>query len=446
MAIKDNVAGYIARHGLLDKRSTCLVALSGGADSVALLLLLRELGYAVEAAHCNFHLRGEESDRDEDFVKCLCHTNNVPLHIVHFDTKAYASLHKVSIEMAARRLRYAYFKQLLGDIGAAAVCVAHHQNDNVETVLMNLMRGTGIHGLVGIRPKNGFVVRPLLCLSRSDIEQYLGSRGQGYVTDSTNLVPDVVRNKIRLELIPLMKTIYPEAVGNIQRTSGLVAEAEKVYDAAIADSVSMVTGREGSLVYVDIDRLKQQPSPEATLFEILQGYGFSSQHAEQVYLNIDAAPGKVYSSGGYDLAIDRGRMLISEKREPCRDLRMPEPGVYVYGDGRKLRLDVRPVDASFAISRQGCVASVDAADVAFPLTLRHVREGDRFVPFGMKGSKLVSDYLTDRKRNLFQKRGQLVVEDATGKIVWLVGERVDNRCRITGESKSALIMSFVEEP
>lgn len=146
------------------------------------------------------------------------------------------------------------------------------------------------------------------------------------------------------------------------------------------------------------------------------------------------------------MAIDRGRMLISEKREPCRDLRMPEPGVYVYGDGRKLRLDVRPVDASFAISRQGCVATVDAADVAFPLTLRHVREGDRFVPFGMKGSKLVSDYLTDRKRNLFQKRGQLVVEDATGKIVWLVGERVDNRCRITGESKSALIMSFVEEP
>ena len=201
--VKNKVSDFIGKHQLLSRDSLHIVALSGGADSVALLHILSELGYRIEAAHCNFHLRGEESNRDELFVKELCEKNNIPLHLIHFNTEEYASLHQVSIEMAARDLRYHYFSQLCQDIGAASVCVAHHRDDAVETLLMNLLRGSGIHGLTGIRPQNGLVVRPLLCLSRQEIEDYLHSIGQEYVVDSTNLTDDVLRNKIRHHVIPL---------------------------------------------------------------------------------------------------------------------------------------------------------------------------------------------------------------------------------------------------
>ena len=181
----ERVAAYIQKEGLLSREGLHIVALSGGADSVALLLILHRLGYRIEAAHCNFHLRGEESDRDETFVKSLCKEHNIPLHLIHFDTAEYASLHQVSIEMAARELRYRYFEQLRHDIGAETVCVAHHRDDAVETLLMNLLRGSGIHGLTGIRPQNGYIVRPLLCLSRQEVEAFLREAGQPFVNDST---------------------------------------------------------------------------------------------------------------------------------------------------------------------------------------------------------------------------------------------------------------------
>ena len=203
------VEAYINKHKLLETSNLYLAALSGGADSVALLLLLKEGGFNVHAAHCNFRLRGAESDRDEAFCVELCRQQGVELHRAHFDTREYAAVHKVSIEMAARELRYRWFSQLREDIGASGVCVAHHRDDSVETVLLNLVRGTGLRGLTGIQPRNGDVLRPLLCVSRAEIEQYLTDRGQGYVTDSTNLEADVMRNKIRLQLIPLLKTLNP---------------------------------------------------------------------------------------------------------------------------------------------------------------------------------------------------------------------------------------------
>ena len=434
------VGAYIARHGLLSAGGKYLVALSGGADSVALLLLLLDLGYRVEAAHCNFHLRGAESDRDEAFVAGLCRERGVALHLAHFDTAGYASLHKVSIEMAARTLRYAYFERLRADIGADAVCVAHHRGDNVETVLMNLIRGTGIRGLAGIRPVNGTVVRPLLCLSRGDIEAYLRSVGQGYVTDSTNLVADVTRNKIRLEVLPLLEKINPAVVENIRRTAEHIAEAEKVFDRAVAEAVARVSKESGGVVEVDVARLSGEPSPESVLFEILSRHGFTPQQVGQVCGCLDAPTGRMYSSPTHDLLFDRGRLLIAERRESPKPLVIPEPGLYAMADGRRLRVACEPLGEGFAIPRTGLEAAVDASKVAFPLVLRPVGQGDRFVPFGMKGSKLVSDYLTDRKANVFEKRSQLMLTDAAGQAVWLVGERVDNRCRITGSTAEAIVV------
>ena len=236
------VRNFIGNNRLLTKEGLLLVALSGGADSVTLLRVLLALGYRVEAVHCNFRLRGDESDRDEQFVKNLCQMHSVPLHLIHFDTAEYASLHQVSIEMAARELRYCYFDQLRQDIDAETVCVAHHRDDAVETFLMNLLRGAGIHGLTGIRPRNGHIVRPLLCVSRQEILQYLDSIGQDYATDSTNLQPDVLRNKLRLQLIPLLEQLSPGASDNIARSATYLSEAEKVYNASCNASAFYTSG------------------------------------------------------------------------------------------------------------------------------------------------------------------------------------------------------------
>lgn len=429
----NDVRKYIERHRLLTDNGKYIVALSGGADSVALLLLLLEMGYKVEAAHCNFKLRGEESDRDEAFVRELCDNRGVMLHLVHFDTRAYAELHKVSIEMAARQLRYAYFEQLRRDIDACGICVAHHREDSVETLLINLIRGTGVHGLCGIRPRNGYILRPLLCVSRSDITDYLASKQQSYVTDSTNLVDDVARNKVRLNIMPLLREINQGVVGNIQATAERMTEVAAIYDKAVNEAKQRAVN-EGRVRKTDI-------TSESLLFEILRDYSFSPAMAEQVYSRLDAPTGRVFSSPTHDLLIDRDCLIIESREELPPPMRIPECGIYIYGKLR-LRFEVNAIGGNFSPSRAKNAVSINGHAVRFPLIIRPAAEGDRFTPFGMRGSKLVSDYLTDRKRTLFDKRRQLVVTDAENRILWLVGERIDNRFRITQESKQVLSISY----
>ena len=222
------VETYIKKYNLLNTNDLYIIGLSGGADSVALLLMLKEGGFNVHAAHCNFLLRGAESDRDEAFCVSLCQQLGVELHRAHFYTRTYAESHHVSIEMAARELRYKWFEQLRQDIGAVGICVAHHRDDSVETVLLNLVRGTGLRGLTGIQPRNGSILRPLLCVSRAEIEAFLAEKGQEYVTDSTNLEADVQRNIIRLEVLPLLRRLNPAVAENIQRTAENLSEVHEM--------------------------------------------------------------------------------------------------------------------------------------------------------------------------------------------------------------------------
>lgn len=431
--LKGRVGAYIEKEGLLPNKGLHIVALSGGADSVALLLVLKQLGYDIEAAHCNFRLRGEESDRDEQFVKALCLQNKVPLHLIHFDTKAYAELHQVSIEMAARELRYRYFEQLRQDIGAEDVCVAHHQDDAVETLLMNLIRGTGIHGLTGIRPRNGHIVRPLLGISRAEIVSFLDNLHQPYVTDSSNLVPDVVRNKIRLEVLPLLQTINPAASENIAKTAQRMAEAEKVFNASVASFLASVTST------IDTADLLKQPSPEYLLYELLTPLGFTPSQVEQTFEALTGPSGRTFQSPTHELVIDRGRLVVEKRQEPLPTLRIPEPGTYCYYNDRKFRITLSD---DVVVSRNPECATLDADKVDFPLNVRPVQAGDRFHPFGMKGTRLVSDYLTDLKQTLFEKRRQLVVCDANGSIVWLVGRRTDQRVAVSAATRQVLVIEF----
>ena len=422
------VKDYIKKHKLLSLRDLYIVALSGGADSVALLLLLDEMGYKVHALHCNFHLRGEESDRDERFCEDLCLKKNIPFHRIHFDTLMYAETHKMSVEMAARELRYRYFEQLRKDIGAEGICVAHHQDDTVETVLLNLVRGTGLRGLTGIQPRNGAILRPLLCVTRTEIEAYLATKQQDYVTDSTNLETDFVRNKIRLQVVPLLRQLNPAVSENIVRTAEHLTEAQKVLDA-------VVDTYKGSN-QLDLCALQQVGSAEYIVFEWLKQYGFNGSQVQQV---ISAETGSIFSSPtGYEVLKDRDRLLVEPTIMAFTPIRIPEEGTYVLPDDR--RLNVRRSNPF--VSKDSHEATLDARQVRFPLTVRRVEEGDWMIPYGMTGRKLLSDLMTDLKMSLFDRRRQLVVVDAQGAVVWAIGLRTDHRCRVTDATQEVIAIKI----
>ena len=447
------IDAYIKKYNLLKTNNLYLVALSGGADSVALLLLLKEHGFNVHAAHCNFHLRGAESDRDEAFCVELCRGLGVELHRAHFDTREYAELHKVSIEMAARELRYNWFAQLCKDIDAAGVCVAHHRDDSVETVLLNLVRGTGLRGLTGIKAKNEqtmtckknpqellklVVLRPLLCVSRAEIEDFLVKRGQKYVTDSTNLEADVQRNKIRLQVLPLLRELNPAISENIQRMAENVGEAQAVLDAIIDKYKNCNT--------LELSDLEKYGSSEYLVYEWLKNYGFNGSQVRQI---LDADCGGIVSSVmGYDVLKDRSRLIVEKAEDysqggrnvtskPSKRMVVPEEGTYVLDENNTFRVR----KCTVYVSKVPHIATLDAAKVAFPLTIRGVEEGDWMIPYGMKGRKLLSDLMTDLKMNVFEKRRQMVVVDAQGVIVWAVGLRTDQRVAVSNQTKEVLEIS-----
>lgn len=418
------VKDYIKQHNLLNSNDLYIVALSGGADSVALLLFLDEMGYQVHAAHCNFHLRGAESDRDEAFCESLCLQKNIPFHRIHFDTLTYAETHHVSVEMAARELRYGYFEQLRRDIGASGICVAHHRDDSVETVLLNLIRGTGLRGLTGIQPRKGYILRPLLCVSRQEIEQYLQAKGQSYVTDSTNLVAEVQRNVVRLKVLPLLETINPAVADNIQRTAENLTEAQSVLDVAIENIRNAKI-----LEYRELERFG---SREYILYEWAKQYGFNGPQVKDM---LTAETGSVFSSSmGYDLLVDRDSYLVEPKLKPYKEVRIPEEGTYIMDEITKIKVRKCPA----YVSKNPSVATLDAQKVAFPLTVRRVEEGDRMQPYGMRGTKLLSDLMTDCKLSLFDKRRQLVVVDAQGVVIWAVGLRVSQQVAVTDHTSEVL--------
>ena len=424
------VSAYINKHKLLNANDLYIVALSGGADSVALLLLLKEGGFNVHAAHCNFFLRGSESDRDEAFCVDLCRQLGVELHRAHFATREYAEAHKVSVEMAARELRYNWFEQLRKDIGAVGICVAHHRDDSVETVLLNMIRGTGLRGLTGIQPRNGYVLRPLLCVSRDEIEHFLAKRGQKYVIDSTNLETDVKRNKVRLQVLPLLRTLNSAVSDNIQRMAENVAEAQIVLDSLLDNFKKHNT--------LELRELEKYGSSEYVIYEWLKNYGFNGTQARQV---LEAETGKIMSSSqGYDVLKDRERLIIERTLKPFNPMRIPEEGMYVLDE--KMRLSLRKCAAY--VSKKPFVATFDAQKVVFPLTVRRVEEGDWMIPFGMRGRKLLSDLMTDRKMTVFEKRRQLVVVDAQDVIVWAVGLRIADSVAVaeTTQSVLELILTF----
>lgn len=459
----NKVKTYIDTHKLLRPDGRYIVGLSGGADSVALLLILKELGYCVEAAHCNFHLRGKESQRDEEYCINLCKEQDVKLHLTRFQTAEYAELHKVSIEMSARTLRYNYFEALRQDIGADAVCVAHHRDDSVETVLLNLVRGTGLRGLMGIRPRNKYIIRPLLSCSKADIEAYLAVKEQAFVTDSSNLVADVKRNKLRLEVVPTLKEINPSFDETIIKMSESIGEAQKIINASLKSAFSSIVSvenddadtlfsqlQDGTLkqtlpnLRIDIAALKAYVSPEYFLFYLLIPYGFTSPQVRGIASSLLSETGKGYITDSYTLLFDRKMILVSQREKTApKPLELLETGKYIYSEHCSIEIKEEAVDCNFTIPTASNEIVVDKAKVHFPLVLRRTATADRFRPFGMRGSKLVSDYLTNLKVDAVSKRKQLVLVDGNGEIMWVVGRRSSETYRIGSTTTTALRIRFL---
>ena len=431
---------FIEQKELMNNSQLYLVALSGGADSVALLLALKKLGYNIEAAHCNFHLRGEESDRDEDFCKNLCRELDIKLHLAHFDTQTNASLHGISIEMAARNLRYNYFKALLKDINASAVCVAHHKDDSAETLLLNLVRGTGIEGLTGIKSKNNRIVRPFLCVRRNEIINYLEQQKQSFVIDSSNLVNDVQRNKIRLDVMPLLQTINPLVVEHLNQTGEYVEEATAILNTTLEqmqDRVVLLKTEEQTIV--DIERLEKEQSSNYLLWYILKNYDFNTAQIKQISYGLKTSVGRVWESATHALTINNNKIIV-EPLFTCdsKEYRLIEEGLYHLNSKLSIEIKKEPYSIDNGFSKDPKDVWIDADKVVFPLSVRLIKEGDRMIPLGMKGSKLISDILTDTKVSYFDRQRQYVLLNNDQQIIWLVGRRIDDRYKITSSTKTVL--------
>lgn len=436
--MRDLVRAYIEKYQLLTENRPVLVGVSGGADSIALLTILVELGYSCIAAHCNFHLRGEESLQDERFTKEYVEKLQIPFVKIDFETEQYAAENHLSIEMAARELRYRWFEEQRVHRGAQAIAVAHHRDDNVETLLMNLIRGTGIRGLSGIQPKNGFVVRPMLAVSREEIQNWFAKRNLSYVTDSTNLSDAYTRNFIRLRILPLLEEVNPSVKKAIARTSEHLAATEVIYLQVIEEARKEVFDSENRL---SIAALMKYPAPNAVLYELLKVYGFSRSVVEDIYSSLTKESGKVFFSSSFRLIKDRDYLLFSP-------LVKEEIQEYILNGDEKewigpieLSFESVVITTDFQIRKEKNIAYFDADKLTFPLTLRKWQEGDWFIPFGMKGRKKLSDYFSDRKFSRLEKE-QTWLLCSGDTIIWIVGERSDNRFCLDKMTKRALVVNF----
>ncbi|WP_396596075.1 tRNA lysidine(34) synthetase TilS [Dokdonia sp. R86516] len=415
---------------LLD--SKILVTVSGGLDSMLLLLLCRQAGLTIRVAHCNFNLRGVESDGDQAFVESYCKLHNIPIYIKSFDTSAYAKIKKTSTQIAARELRYQWFKELSATEGLGYILTAHHLNDELETFLINLGRGTGVKGLTGIPEINGRVVRPLLPFSRKRIKEYALQEKLAWREDSSNATDNYVRNHLRHHAIPSMVAAQPATLQGLQTTQQHLRQTDKllaIYTASLRKAY--VTTQDG-LQVINVQALKKHEEPQAVLYQLLQPYDFTAW--SDVYELLDAQSGKQIFSETHRLVKDRDVLLLTENAVAQPTTYTWESGVSkIEGDFGTLRLETS--DTFESTSRKEIV--VDATKLTFPLTIRKWEEGDFFYPFGMRGKKKLSKYLKDEKVSLIAKEHVWLL--CNGKdIVWVIDHRADDRFKVADDTQKMI--------
>jgi tRNA(Ile)-lysidine synthase len=429
---------FVSDNNLFSKDDRILIALSGGVDSVVLSHLMCRANYKISLAHCNFHLRDEESNRDEAFVRSWAKENNIPLFVKEFDTYQYMKENKLSLEMAARDLRYNWFNSLLESEGFTCLCTAHHLDDSIETFFINLLRGTGIAGLHGIKVKNDKIVRPLLFATREEILSYAKQNNISYVEDSTNSETKFTRNKIRHNLFPVLREINPNFEFALKKDIEYLNDTEFIFRREIEKTKKEIIETEQEVIKINISKLKQLNPMKIYLYEILSEYGFNETNINDILSCLDEISGKQFFSKTHRLVKDRHYIFIDViKNNTTNDFFLIDNCQSSLIHPLKMQIELLRDLKFINISKDKNIAMLDADLLKFPLILRKWRQGDSFVPFGMKKEKKLSDYFTSNKYSLLDKENQWIL-CSEEKIVWLVAERIDDRFRISNKTKNIL--------
>lgn len=411
------------------------VAVSGGLDSMVLSHILVACNLRLTLLHCNFKLRGSESDQDEAFLQSYSNAMQLPLLSKEFDTKAYAAQHKISTQMAARELRYEWFNSLIAEGAVDYVATAHHGNDSVETMLINLTRGSGVAGLAGIPAHNTNIIRPLLTFTRAQIETYAHNVSLKWREDSSNATDAYLRNAIRHHVVPELEKLAPDFISKAMEAQSHLRESQKLLEEYIVKITEKIIAKKDDTFVVNVNDIASLSSPNGFLFEWLNPYGFTAW--DDIYGLINAQSGKQISSPKYVLTKDRETLVLSLKNYD-KEL------VYsLTKDQENLEAPISLIlDAKSDLEKNTKNQIVVDADLlAYPLTLRHWQDGDRFFPLGMEGSKKVSDYFTDLKISRPEKE-KIWLLCSDQKIIWIIGYRADDRFKICPKTKNTLVITY----
>jgi tRNA(Ile)-lysidine synthase len=437
MPLLENFKFYIKKENLFQQKDKLLIAVSGGADSTVLCELCKQAGYDFAIAHCNFKLRKGESDRDENFVRQLAVKYQVNIFVKEFDTNAIAKEQKTSIEETARNLRYDWFVKLLKENNFDCVLTAHHADDNIETVVMNFFRGTGVKGMRGILPKQKNIIRPLLFARRQEIENYAALNNIAFVTDSTNAKSDYTRNYFRNVLIPALEKIYPETTNNVLRNISRFTDVEVIYNESIHAIKEKLIEKRGNEMHIPLLKLAKTKPLHSIIYEIIAEYNFTAAQVGEVEKLLNSESGKYVTSATHRILRNRKWLIISSLNT--------EENVsnYVIENGERVilfaggTLEISTVSKPESLVTTADTAFIDVANLKYPLLLRKWKQGDYFYPLGMDKKKKLSRFFIDIKLSLVEKENMWVLE-SDKKIIWVVGCRIDDRVKVIGDKKDVV--------
>jgi tRNA(Ile)-lysidine synthase len=436
----DTLKLYIEEKKLFSSNDMILLTVSGGIDSMVMLHLVKQLGITFGVAHCNFQLRGQESEEDALFVKTSVEMMNVPFYMARFETTAFADENHLSIQMAARELRYTWFENIRKTQGYDYIATAHNANDSVETFFINLSRGCGADGLTGIKPRTGNIIRPLLFASRDQIIQYSKKKGVSFREDSSNNTDKYLRNFIRHNVLPVLDEAHSNFRKGIQTTMQNLTDSQITFNYLVEKTKKEIVSENNEVISVDIARLHEMPRPSSFLWEIISSYSFNRDTCFEIAESLTAQSGKIFLSPTHRLIKDRSHLLITK-------LQKNEMGIfYLEADNVpadtpvKLSLKIEEFNSQTIIARDSRIAMVDYETLQWPLILRKWKQGDYFAPLGMENLKKVSDFLIDQKLSIYEKENTWVLESGN-RIVWIVGRRIDHRFRIKETTRRVLIIA-----
>ena len=440
MSVLERLKQFIIEKELLERNDKILLAVSGGKDSMLMARLFHDLRMDCIIAHCNFQLRGEESDKDEALVEDYAKELGYPMFVKKFDTEDYATQHKVSIQMAARELRYQWFEEIRTEEACQKIAIAQHANDHLETMLFNLTRSTGIQGLLGIQAKRGPIIRPILFLSASEVAAEVQNLQVPYRDDQSNFSTKYARNKIRLEIIPKFKEIQPDFESILEQNIKHFEESQRFIQNQLDAIRKLIFQNEGTQIKIKLEAMQGHASAPFLIFELFKPYNFQRNVTDDLITVLDKGMGQIFESSSHELLLDRDELILREK--------VIDSPVAITIESRNTKVNYNHryfyivESQGTEIERVENQVQVDADLIKFPLVLRPWQIGDTFKPLGMEGSKKVSDYFIQKKLNRFQKEDVPILVNGDGQLIWIVDMRLDNRFKVTENTKKVLTLVY----